>query len=61
MTNYVTLILSSMDSTIKIKCVIINTCDIFSFYSIDALEESDEKLVEFAIGGLCNAALGNQY
>ena len=47
--------------TIKIKCVIINTCDIFSFYSIDALEESDEKLVEFAIGGLCNAALGNKY
>ena len=25
---------------------------------LDALEETDEKLVEFAVGGLCNAALG---
>ena len=24
----------------------------------DALEENDEKLVEFAVGGLCNAVLG---
>ena len=24
----------------------------------DAIEENDEKLVEFAVGGLCNATLG---
>ena len=24
----------------------------------DALEENDGKLVEFAVGGLCNAVLG---
>ncbi|XP_041360227.1 armadillo repeat-containing protein 7-like isoform X2 [Gigantopelta aegis] len=34
----------------------LNILDLF----LDALEENDDKLVEFAIGGLCNACLDKQ-
>jgi len=31
---------------------------LFVYILIDAVDETDEKLVEFAIGGICNCCLG---
>lgn len=38
-------------------CIPLNNL-IMTYITLDCLDESDEKLVEFGIGGLCNICLG---